>query len=793
MFKLNLKIALRNLWKNKGITAINIGGLSVALAAFILVVLYFNYETGYDKTNPNYNEIYIVGRTLKDQKSNYTAAPFGKAIQKNIPEVVAVGTMKYSFFEIPVRKDDNATFLKKCLILDYNAAKMFALKPDDGILKKPEGASALFYLNAQHYQTLFPAKKKGGEELITLGSKSMGITEKVHNIIQSNPHSIIDFDAVSMFANIGDGEDYKGNSYYTYIQVKPETDVNALEQKINALFKKELLQSGENQQSEYYKTTTVFLDALKNQHLSPKAGNNANYKLLLALSVLGGAILIIACINFTNLSIAQAAKRAREVGVKKVMGAYRFQLAFQFLTEIFLQCLLGLILALTIAELILPRFNQVFDVTLNIWSGDSSLYWQLPLVLLVISLISGFYPALVLSGFKPALVLKGNFQTSKQTHWLRNGLLITQFVVAVVFIIGLLIINSQLKYMRTEDVGFKTDQVVYIRNMTIFSRVEKFKPLRDQMLKIPGVKSATVASALPDGSPTEKNNYNIDGKAYDMSFIDVDYDYFETLGIQIKEGRTFSRNFNVDTARSAILNETAVKRYGLTNPVGKKIKGCKNLEYTVVGVIKDFKSLGFEKAVEPTLYVMNNPCGNEMKRTSILLNIDQQSMGTALKALKKEWSGINKIDGDDFRYEFLDEMYGKLFKNQEKLQSVFFAAAMLTIFIAMLGLFAFAKFLTNSRVKEIAVRKILGASDLQIFKLINSSFFVIVIIANALAWPLAYVFTKRWLDTFAYRIDLPILPFIISIFATVFLTILTVSLQARNAVKASPVDALKYE
>jgi putative ABC transport system permease protein len=789
MFKLNLKIALRNLWKNKGITAINVGGLAIALAAFILVVMYATYETGFDKKNPNYDNIYVVGRTFPDFKTNYTPPPLAKAIKDNFPEVVAAAKMKMGGFEFAVSSNEATVFTKKQLFVEYEAAKMFNINPENG-LEKPNGNETFYYLSQPFMQTLFPTKKDNKPEMVILGSKAEGITGQVKGSIVPDSHSNISFDAVSVVNEIGVGESYGYPNYFTYIQVKPGTDIAALEQKINTLYQNELKKNGMIEEGENKTETTAFLDPLKNQHLRPKAGSDANYKVLIALSVLGFLILVIACINFTNLSIAQAAKRAKEVGIKKVMGAYRFQLMVQFLLEIFMQCLVATVFGLTVSEIVLPQFNSLFMVELSIWNLENNLLWQLPLILFFITIIAGFYPAMVLSGFKPAAVLKGNFQTSRQSYWLRNSLLVVQFSVAVIFITGLLIINLQLKYMRTQDVGFKADQVVYVKNLVWFSKPEVFAPVKERIMKIPGIKSVTVANVIPDGSVGGSNGYTADGKEASLSMMDVGFDYFETLDIKLKEGRTFSPNFKSDTVNAAILNEAAVAKFGLKNPVGKTIRGC-NMDYTIVGVIKDFKAQGFERAVEPTIYAINDPCGNPI--TEIMIKIEEQSMAAVLATLKSRWSDINRRDGDNFRYEFLDELYGKLFKKQEQLQSVFFAAALLTIFIAILGLFAFAKYITNGRVKEIAVRKILGANDLQIFKLINTSFFVMVVIANVISWPLAYILSKTWLSTFAYRIDIPFLPFALSAVITILLTIITVTVQARNAVKANPVDALKYE
>ena len=789
MFKLNLKIALRNLWKNRGITTINVGGLAIALAAFILVMIYATYETTYDKENPNYNNIYIVGRTLPEFSTNFTSPPLGKAIKASFPEVEAVGMTKRGGFEFPINSPNHTAFITNYLLVDYEAAKLFNLKPEGGLLKPESDERHLFYINKETMQTLFPAKQDNKPEMVSIGGKVAGQTGEV-GVITGNPHSNITFNGLSVRKELGAGENYGYNNYHTYIQVKEGTDIPALESKINELYRKDQIRGGEDPNSASFKGSSIFLDPLKNLHLRPKAANDSSYKVIVAISVLAVMILVIACINFTNLSIAQATKRAKEVGIKKVLGVYRYQLTFQFLMEIFLQCLVTSVLALVFAELMLPQFNNLFNVSLVIWTKESSLIYQLPLILLAITIIAGAYPAVVLSGFKPALVLKGNFQTARSTSWLRNALLVVQFSVAVIFIIGLLIITSQLKYMRTQDAGFNPNQVVYIKNLSYFTDPKVFQPVREKIMRIPGVQSVTVASNIPDGSENGSNGYVANGVAATIDFLDVDFDYFETLDIKLSKGRFFSRDFKTDTANSVLLNESAVAKYGLTDPIGKTIKGC-NTEYKIVGVVKDFKAQGFEIPVQPTLYAIKDPCGN--MKLEVMVKIDQAHMSEAIKSLQSQWSEINKLDGENFRYHFLNDLYGKLFYKQEQLQSVFFAAALLTIFIAILGLFAFAKYMTNNRMNEIALRKILGASDLQVLKLLNTSFFRMVLIANIISWPLAYVLTKKWLDTFAYRVDMPILPFVLSALVTIILTVITVSLQATNAVKANPVDALKYE
>ncbi len=788
MFKLNLKIALRNLKRNFSISLINIGGLSVALAAFILIVLYVNYETSYDKDNPNYENIYIVGRDLKDFKTNFTPPPLAELIAQNCPEVELVGKMTPSNLDFALISDAARIYIKNTMVMDYNAAKIFNLKPLGG-LRKPQGEyERLTYLNEASMQTLFPGKKDNMPEKAMMGSKTLGVSGTIQGSIVPNPHSNIRFEALAIGNYLGVSEGFGFPNYYTYIQVKPGTNINALQVKIDRLLKNGLLKAQFDPAA--VKNETIFLDPLSNLHLKPIAGNDTNYKVVVALFILSVLIVVIACINFTNLTIAQANKRAKEVGIKKVLGSYRQMLTLQFLLEIFVQCILSMILALVLAELFMPAFSNLFEVPLSLWDSAGALYWMLPLILVLVTIIAGVYPALILSGFSPAGVLKGNFETGVQTSWARKGLLLVQFSIAVIFIAGILIVSKQVKYIHTEDTGFEAEQVVLIKNMTMFTKPEVFAPLREKMLKIDGVQSATVSNVTPAGEETGSNAYAVDGQEALLDFVDVDFDYFETLGIKLKAGRTFSKAFKTDTLNSAIINESAAAKYGLLDPVGKTIRGC-NIDYQIVGMIKDFKSQGFEAAVQPTIYTMKNPCGNP--RLNIMLKVEQGKMAAVLATLRKNWPDINKMDGEDFRYDFLDEQYGRLFKKQEQLKSVFLTASILTVFIAVLGLFAFSKIMTSSRSKEIALRKVLGASDFQVLKLLNSSFLWMLLLANIIAWPFVYILAKTWLDTFAYRIEISPLPFFLAGIISVLLAVLTVSLQATKAVHANPAKALKHQ
>jgi putative ABC transport system permease protein len=789
MFKLSLKIAIRNLTRSYFTSLINIGGLGIALAAFILIVTYVNYETSYDKSNPNYDNIYIVGRDLAGAKTNFTPPSLGQLIEQYCPEVELVGKMKATNFGFAMFSKQGKVYVEKSLVVDYNAAKMFNLHPQNG-LKRPAGKEErLFYLKEPSMHTLFPGKKDNMPELVAMGSKISGLTGIVSGSITPDPHSNIQFDALVVANEIGEEEGFGYPNYYTYIQVKPGINILDLQLKIDQLLKGGMIKENKDQKAIDYKKPIIFLDPLSNLHLRPMAGNNTNYKVVMVLFFLSILIVIIACINYTNLTTAQASKRAKEVGVKKVLGAHRYMLMLQFLVEILVQCILSVIIALVLTEVCLPAFNNLFEVPLSL-TGAGDLFWILPILLLIITIIAGIYPALVLSAFEPARVLKGNFQTSIESHWLRKTLLITQLTIAVVFIAGIAIVSTQVKYMHTEDTGFNTNQVILIKNIAYFNKPDVFAPVREKILKIEGVESVTVASNVPDGSAVGNNSYTIEGRETSLDFVDVDFDYFETLGIKLKNGRTFSRAYKSDTSNSAVINESAAAKFGLVDPIGKTIRGC-DIDYKVVGIIRDFKSQGFENVVQPTIYAMKNQCGNA--RLNIMIRVNGGQMGNIIATLKREWFSINKLDGEDFRYEFLDDLYGRLFKKQEQLRSVLFISGMLTIFISVLGLFAYSRFMTNNRTKEIAIRKILGATNFQVLRLLNTSFLWMLIIANLIAWPFVYMLAKYWLATFAYRIDISVLPFVLTGLFTLVLTIITVTIQALKAVYANPVDALKYE
>ena len=790
MFRLNSKIVLRNLKRSPAHTLINIGGIAVVVTAFIIIVLYAKYENEFDATNPNYKNIYLVGRDLPDNVTNYTSPEFARKIKESCPEVELVGKIKYANFEFAMFSAASRIYVKNGLSVDNDAYKILNFQVTNGIIRQKATGERSFFLSENDFRSLFPQNRNFNSEMVGMVNKAFGQTAKVDGTFKPNPHSNLLFDGLAITEDISAGMDSADHSYMTFIQVKPNTNIEHLENKINGIYKRILTKDITAAKSAGQKEKLVFLDPLKNLHLNPKAGTANHKKIVDAILYLGFLVLLLGCINSINMNIAQSTQRAKEIAVKKVLGASQSSLVWQFMLEIFVQCSLAGIIGLITVELILPYFNNALDVNLSLWAGDSSIFWLISLTLVITTFLSGLYPAFVLSAYKPALVLKGNFQNSLQSQWLKKVLLIFQFSIAIAFIIGLLIVRDQLNYMQTQDKGFSAEQVVYIRNLAWFDKEAVFKPVKEQIMKINGVKSVTVANHIPTHPKPLSQIFSIDGKDNYYSSINVGFDYFETLDVKLAEGRLFSDKFGVDTASSVVLNEAAVKRYQILNPIGKTIRGCHST-YQIIGVIKDFKSDGFEKAVEPTVYSMKNSCG--ASKIAIMIKIDQRNAAAVLNELKSNWSAINKLDGEDFRYEFMDNLYDQLFKKQKQLQFIFTCLSAITILIALFGIYAYAKFITNSRLKEIAVRKILGASNLQIISLLNGHFTWLIIISNVIAGTVVYIAANKWLENFAYKDTISAVPFVMTSLGTTMLIVVTVCFHAFKALKTKPVTVLKYE
>ncbi|WP_454800831.1 ABC transporter permease [Mucilaginibacter phyllosphaerae] len=792
MNRIDFKIAFRTFLKGKWYNILNITGLALGLAAFIFVTLYVDNETSYDKWNKNYNRIFLVEREMPNGPSPYTPGLLAAAIKSQCPEVEETGRTNTALFQIPFYTSSGRFLIKKWVGADYSIAKILGIKPK-GFKLSPNGTTPTTLLSKATSAVLFPGDRDVINKTVNMISRS-GMPFTVAGVVEDVPgNTNFKFDCIGFSEDITSGKDqsYATQIYQTYLLVKPGADISQLSQKIDKIYKKEALADTSRVAREAISlagSSAIYLDPLKNLHLKPHYGSHVSNQIVQGLIVLAIIILMVTGINFTNLYISQANKRSKEVGIKKVNGIVKSKIAFQFMLEIFLQCCVALLIALVIVVIGLPYFNQLLKVNLLISGINLTVIAQLFVTLVMLTLLAGIYPALVMASFKPTDVLRGDMLSNGgKLSRVRNVITVLQFTFAIVFVVTLIVINQQVTYMKTEDAGFTAKQVVYIDNLGLYNSPGKFEPVRNRIKAIPGVKNVTVVSNVPGGIVPVSNDYTVQNKAVSMNTISVDYEYFETLNIKLSEGHTFSPLYATDST-NAVINEAAAKRLDLKKPIGATINGCGSV-YNIIGVTKDVKAYGYEENIQPTIYLMNNHCG--LSKTQIMISAEDKAIPGMLSALNSQWSDINKLDGDNFNYHFLDELYGQLFVKQEQLQSVLMIFSILAIFIASLGFFASAANAIRLRMKEIAIRKVFGAGGEQIMLILSKPFFYIVLIANAIAWPVSFLITDKWLQTFAYRIHISITPFAVALIVSVAIVVLTVCLQIMRAVRFNPAVKLK--
>lgn len=795
MLKLNLKIALRNLWKNKTYALISITGLAIAIAIFILAMIYADYEKSYDVWNPDYKNVYRVN--YKSATENVALSPGNLATvsKEKIAAVVASTRIQdYWGGDLLVNANSKTLYVNNVLFADSNFLKVFQYPLVYGDINKALNKPGTVILS-----------KKTSEIIFGKGVNPLGEVMKFDNTQEFTVDAVIDdsafpshfrFNMIRRFRQ-STSTDYYSNNYYTYLKLNPQSDLTQTEKSLN-LNRQEILNTElsklppeeKNEFREFITENILYLQPVEKIHLTkgnieyefPNNGIGQYINLMFIVAIL---VLIIAAVNFANLSITMATNRAKETGIRKVLGAHRIQIGVQFIIETAMQCLLSLIAAMIIAELLMPSFSQMIGQTIHLEKLTDYYQFsgQIFTVLIVLVLTIGLYPALIISNVVPAKVLKGNFANSNSGYWIRNGLIVIQFVIAVLFISGVWVINSQLTYMQEKDLGYKAQQVIAVNIMKDYSN-EHYREIYNKLKEINGITNMSRADHIP-GEDMGGNSYTNQGTAYNSNFITIDTDYFNTMGMKLIDGRSFITN-STDTASALILTETAAKTFNLNNPVGKKLKWG-NKELTVIGLVKDFNHYSPEKNYQPIVFQFKT--GNPMRY--LLIKITPQNSARILADIENTWSKAEP--GFPIRYTLLDKNFEGLLKKQAQLKQIISFLSTITIILALMGIFAIAAFTTQRRSKEINIRKVLGASIVDILTLLNTGFARLVIIANVIALPISYFVLKSWLGEFAFRIDLPVLPFVLSIVITLVLTILVVSLQSFKAANGNPVEGLKNE
>lgn len=783
MFRLNLKIALRNLWKHKGYTLLNIFGLSVGLTGFIMILLFANHEKSYDSWNPNADNVYRISIRWAPGEEEYSSSPaeLAPALKEVLPEIQNYA--RFYVWDIKQRlvaKDKNEAYVDHIMGVDSTWFNLFPYKFIYGDAPKSLMASDQIVLSSKTSEQFFGKANPVGQTVMINNNKRYTVSGVYQ---EPNTPEHMDFDGFIKKSSAGDG--WGNGNFYTYLFLKKGIDGKLFEEKINKAFYKLPIMK----QQDWLKTAHIYITPVKDIYLKATSAQDpakrGNAKTVTLLLLFSGLLLVIACINFTNLSIAQSVKRAKETGVRKVLGAKRSNLITYFLTDTAIQCVLALLLSFALVEVFTPVLNNLMDLNLSLfgYNNPMQLTIQLSSVMLLVILLSGGYAAFFLSNYEPVKVLKGNLSRSMGSLWMRKSLIMVQFVVATVFMVALIIIRQQVNYIKNQDVGFNRDHVVVFKIRNNESR-KNFAQIKQRLSKIDGVAAVSRVNYYPGVKAMQVIGREYKGKSIqNLSMVTVDFDYFEVMGMPAQLGRTFSTEFATDSS-AIVVNESAVKKYQLQKEVGHQWIE----DRTLIGVVKDHVQKGMETRAEPTAFVVEGRHTNGAD--NVILKIKGENAQQTLAEVKAVWESVEPFP---FQYTWLDQSFAKVYEQYVRLDKLFNIFTYVTLSIAILGLFALASFTVQERTKEIGIRKVLGAETKDILQLLNKSFLVLIVVANLIAIPVAYILSSNWLAGFAYRTTITIWPFLAATLISVVITIVTVSLQAYKTANAKPVDALKYE
>lgn len=800
MLKNYLKIAYRNFFRYKVNTSINIFGLVIGLVTSIIIGLYIKYETSYDNMYPDVDRLYRIN-TISNlgQTPNHLRAISPKlltALQGEIPEIEMMTNFDYGFVDKPLHYNDNVFFDYRLTGVDADFSKMFGLKIIAGDASSFQENINSVLLSESMAKRVFADSDPIGKTFSIDAEVKQHIfkVDGVFKDLPSNTHFKADkwlnFD-ILVSTQTADGLNDFTKSWTSindpgYIKLAAGTNEAELVTKINTLLKR---QAGDDIWYEHY------IQPVKDIHLNSRgfgieAKGNGNQLYLFAL--IGILILVIACVNYVNLTTAQASARLKEVGVRKVIGASRRQFVIQFLIEAVLISSVAISLALIFVFALVPTLNSNFSLQLDfsIIPNLKSIIGFLGIMLFV-SLLCGTYPGFYLSRLNANQLLKTSATVKAGGGLFRKVLVTLQYATSITLIIATLIIMDQLHFLRTKDLGFDKEQVVYVQlgsqlsmryGETLFNEVEKESGV---------MVSSFTGNSLGDGSMSGNGILvgDMDKDSRQMhKVLPVDYGFQQTLGLEITDGRWFSEKFATDRKEGYIVNEAFVKHFSLENPIGVKLSR-NGRTGKIVGVVKDFNYQSMHSKIEPLVLFMVER--NEFGYINLAVRLRPETTNETLANLKKDWENV--IPDYPFKYEFLDAKIDQYYKSDSNFAAMFQVFSLLAILVSCLGLIGLVAFTTHRKSKEIGVRKVLGASVLRILHLLSLDFVKLIFVGAIIAVPLAYFFMNNWLENFEYRITISYWLFAISLVITLVLSWLSVSYISYRAARANPVDALKQE
>ena len=813
MIKNYFKIAWRNLIKNKTFSFINIAGLAIGFAGFLLIGLYVLDEISYDRFNEKANRIYRINSDLRfggtDLKLAVTSDPMGATLKNDYPQVEQF---------VRIYASDGPKFIKKgteyirendVVFADSTVFDVFTFPLIYGNSKTALDKPNTVAISETAARKFFGTTDALGKTLeVGLRDKILFNITAVYKDMPKNTH--FHFEMMFSMANVEYGfGNFLSNNFSTYIVLKEGTDYKIFEKNFDEVIAKYIMpqakqfmqissmdafkKAGNNLEYSLIPLTDIHLKSDR----FPELGTNGNIQYVYIFSIVALFVLLLACINFMNLSTARSANRAKEVGIRKVLGTDKSTLMAQFISESCFISYLAFLVALLLTWLVLPAFNDMADKSFSFNTILS--FHNLPFLLVLpflIGILAGYYPAIILSSFKPIAVLKGRLGRAVMPGGFsfRNVLVTFQFVTSIFLVICTMVVYKQLNYIQTKNIGFNKDQVLVVTGTgALKNNAEVFK---NEVLKISSVKNGTFAGYLPVANSSRNDNtFSKDAvmdikNGFNMQIWGIDQDYIPTLGMEIIKGRNFNKDFKTDSS-GVIINETTAKILGYDDPIGKKLyhsdgtPGAKTITYEVVGVVKNFHFESLRQNIGPLAMKLDRAA------MAMAFKVSTNDIPTLVKLIKTQFKSL--APEMPFKYHFLDESFEDMYRTEQRVGKVALTFAMLTIFIACLGLFGLVTYISEQRTKEVGIRKVLGASVGNITVLLTKDFIKLVAIAMVIAAPFAWLLMNKWLQDFAYRINISWWIFAVAGFTALLIALLTVSYQAIKAAVANPVKSLRTE
>ena len=794
MLKNYLKIAIRNLTRNKVFSVINIAGLSLGLTCCMLIVLYTKDEVSFDRFQENRDQLYRIKVTMTDEKESHTIgstnAIHGPTFKQEIPEIKEIVRVQSNSFVI---KKGNELLNENILFADDNFFSVFSMPLLSGDSKTVLSDIHSIVLSEDMAQKYFNTTDAAGKTMeLKVGDKFE--TFIVSGVAKRSPqNSSIQFDAVLPFkfqeANGWTDTEWLGFYMNTFVLLHHKASYLTVEPKLDQVFKTKSAEEI-SRIKDFSQKIKFHLQPFLDIHLDSESADSRNglahgsspiYSYI--LSGIAIFILLIACINFVNLTVARSLKRAKEIGIRKVVGSQRKQLMYQFLGESFLLSFVAFTLAILLTQIVLPTFNELANKHLSLsYLLDAKLVSGYFALFLVTGLIAGFYPALVLSGFSPAQTLYNRTKLT-QKNYLTKGLVVFQFALSVCLVIGTIVIYSQFKYLTNKDLGYNDKNLMRFSMGRGGKGKDALNAIKKELESTTGIETVAAFNGNYNGTGAKVGSKNID-----FGYIGVDDHFLNALQIPVVKGRNFSQTFASDPMQSVVVNEAFVKEAGWMDPIGQEVNfEWKNQKLKVIGVIRDYHFASLKEKIKPLLLTQDPDYG----LGTIYLKLNSKNIPETIKTVERIFR--KHVAFMPFEYKFEDVTNLKRYEAEAKWKQMITLAAILSIFVSCIGLFGLATFNAETRVKEIGIRKVLGASVASIAALLSTDFAKLVLIAIIIAIPISYYGINIWLQDFPYRIEISWVYFASAAVLAIFVALLTVGFQSVKTAMADPVKSLRSE